>query len=230
VKTRAGVRLGAGLMSDSLAKERRHHLRRRVAVALLIVFVAWIGCWLLAKSLTVKAPLEHADALVVLSGSATYVERTRYAAELYHRGLAPLIIVTNDNHRGGWSNEEERNPLFVERAVMELKRVNVPAEKILVLPEPVSSTYEEAMLLRQYGSSHGYRSLMFITSAYHSRRALWTLRHVFDRSEIQIGLDAVEPGEQSPKPLIWWATLRGWRQVALEYPKLFYYWLRYRSA
>jgi uncharacterized SAM-binding protein YcdF (DUF218 family) len=224
------VRLRATPMDDSSAKEKRHRLRRRIAVLLLLIFVAWIGCWIVAKSLSVKAPLEHAEALVVLSGSATYIERTRLAAKLYHQGRAPLIIVTNDNHRGGWSNEEERNPLFVERAVMELKKANVPAEKIMVLPQPVNSTYEEALLLREYGASHGYRSIIFVTSAYHSRRALWTLHHVFARSGIQIGLDAVDPGEQSPKPLIWWSTLRGWRQVALEYPKLFYYWLRYRSA
>ena len=216
-------------MDESSAQSKRHRRRRRIALVLLVIAVAWISCWLVAKSLSVKAPLEHADALVVLSGSATYVERTRLAAKLYHQGRAPLIILTNDNHRGSWSNEEERNPFFVERAVMKLREANVPTDKITVLQQPVNSTYEEAVLLREYGASNGFRSLMFITSAYHSRRALWTLQHVFVRSGIQIGLDAVEPGEQSPKPFIWWSSLRGWRQVALEYPKLFYYWLRYRS-
>ena len=45
-----------------------------------------------------------------------YVERTRLAAESFVRGRAPVVLLTNDGQRGGWSKEEERNPLFVERA------------------------------------------------------------------------------------------------------------------
>src|SRR3954463_3626738 len=101
-----------------------------------LVLLVWsLLAWGAAHALIVRSPLAgKADALVVLSGSATYVERTRFAAELLGEGRSTVIILTNDNQTSGWSNDEQRNPLFVERAANELKSAGVPGEKILVLP------------------------------------------------------------------------------------------------
>jgi len=198
--------------------------------ACVLLFVAWaLLAWVAARSLIVRAELEHADALVVLSGSSEYVERTRRAAQLFREGRAPEIVLTDDNERGGWSSEQQRNPYFVERAFEELRRADVPAEKIVVLPlpQPASSTYDESLTLRDYATAHGLHSLLVVTSPYHSRRALWTLRRVFRGSDVTVGLDPVEAGQQSPAPAAWWLDRRGWQTVATEYPKLVYYWLRY---
>jgi uncharacterized SAM-binding protein YcdF (DUF218 family) len=62
-----------------------------------------------------------------------------------------------------------------------------------------------------------------VTSAYHSRRALWTLRRVFEGSGVEVGLVAVEPGEQSPRPGTWWLYPLGWKMVPGEYVKFLYY-------
>jgi uncharacterized SAM-binding protein YcdF (DUF218 family) len=197
----------------------------RVAVLLL---VGWsLLAWVMARGLVVRSELAHSDALVVLAGSATYIERTRYAAQLFKKGSAPKIILTNDNLQGRWSEAEGRNLFFIELAAEELRREGVPAEKIELIPRIVSSTYEEAVLLREYASGQGLRSIMVVTSAYQSRRALWTLRRVFDGSGIAVGLDAPEPGEQSPRPATWWWRPLGWKMVAGEYLKLIYYRIRY---
>jgi uncharacterized SAM-binding protein YcdF (DUF218 family) len=188
----------------------------------------WMIAWIAASALVTGAELESADTLVILSGSAAYKERTHRAASLFQRGRAPLIIITNDNQPSGWSSLEQRNPLFIERARDELLRAGVPADRIVILPEPVSSTYEEAQLVQVYAASHKLHSVLFVTSAYHSRRALWTARHVFAGSNIEVGLDATPPGEETPPPLTWWWHARGWLMVAEEYPKLIYYWLWYR--
>jgi uncharacterized SAM-binding protein YcdF (DUF218 family) len=192
-----------------------------------LAFVTWLVLWLAAKFLIVTAPLSRADALVVLSGSSTYIERSRLAADLYYEGRAPLIILTNDNQTGGWSEQEQRNPFFVERTVEELRRNGVPIKSIEVWWQPVNSTYDEAILVRHRAEVKGLKSLLFVTSSYHSRRALWTLRRVFRGHSVEVGLDAVPVGQQSPGTTIWWSTIRGWRQVALEYPKLIYYWFKY---
>lgn len=184
--------------------------------------------WIAALSLITRAELESADALVILSGSSAYKERTRHAALLFQAGRAPRIILTNDNQPSGWSSRDERNPLFVERARDELLRAGVPADRIVILAEPVASTYEEVTLLRAYATSHELHSILFVTSAYHSRRALWTARHVFAESSITVGLDAPSPGEETPRPLTWWWHAHGWLMVAEEYPKLIYYRLWYR--
>ena len=201
-------------------------LRRSLLIA--VSLIAWfLLAWIAAQALVVRADLPRADALLVLSGSSNYVERTRWAARLYKEGRAPLILLTDDGQRGGWSNSEQRNPFFVERAVAELNGAGVPAEKIEVLPGVVSSTYEEAVSLRSYATSRGLRSVLVVTSAYHSRRALWTMRRVFDGSDVEVGVNASPAGNESPAPAMWWTRTRGWQMVAGEYPKMLYYRLRY---
>jgi uncharacterized SAM-binding protein YcdF (DUF218 family) len=103
----------------------------------------------------------------------------------------------------------------------------VPPQSIEVIMQPVSSTYDEAQLLRDYAQQHGVRSILIVTSAYHSRRALWVFSKVLRDVGVQIGLDAVPPGQQSPPPETWWLTLRGWKLVPTEYVKMVYYLIRY---
>ena len=204
--------------------------RKRRVLSLMAVGVAcWpLLSWAAAEALIERHHLDGAGALVVLSGSAGYKERTHWAAKLFHEGRAPRIILTSDVHPGGWSQERQRTMLFYERAVEDLQRAGVPLERIDVLPQPVESTYEEAMLLRHYATQRGLRSVLVVTSPYHSRRANWTLSRVFRNTEIAIGVDAPPPGEQSPSSLTWWLRRRGWSLVALEYPKLIYYCTTYR--
>lgn len=206
---------------------RRAGQRALLLAALLLA--AWPPlAWLAARWLVVDAPLARADALVVLAGSTTYDERASYAAELFKDGRAPKVLLSDDGERGGWSQEQQRNPFFVERAAAVLVSAGVPAESIEKLPRATSSTYEEAALLREYAAARGLRSLLVITSAYHSRRALWTLERAFGGSGIEVGLAAVAFGRQTPAPASWWLSTAGWRMVALEYLKLAYYRLRYR--
>jgi uncharacterized SAM-binding protein YcdF (DUF218 family) len=218
------------LSEASATRQKRARGAWRLLRALVLCVSAWsLVAWGAAEALIVRRDLPHADALVVFGGSAAYVERTQFAARLFHAGRAPRIILTNDNLRGGWSQAEQRNPYFYERAAEELKRAGVPSEKIEVLPQTVTTTYEEAALLRDYAASHDLRALLFVTSAYHTRRACWTLSRVLSESGIEFGLDAPAPGQgQSPAPATWWLHLHGWRAVAWEYPKLVYYRIHYR--
>lgn len=212
------------LWFEPRAKRARVILR---AIALLLI--VWpVIAWGAARLLIVNKELESADALVVLSGSAVYVERTHLAAQMFKEGRTAKIILTNDNQYGGWSNAQQRNPFFVERAREELEGSDIPSESIETLPQTVSSTYEEARLLREHASAHGLRSLLVVTSAYHSRRAWWTFCHVFKGSGIEVGMVIVPPGQQTPMPASWWLRPRGWSMVAGEYLKLIYYWIAYR--
>lgn len=202
--------------------------RRKVAFAA-VCFLAWsFFAWGAARLLIVNAPLAQADAIAVLSGSAAYKERTQYAAELFKGGYGQRIIVTNDNQRGGWSAAEERNPFYYELEVGELRHAGIPEERIVVMLEPVTGTSDEAVLFRRYAEMQGLSSILVVTSAYHSRRALWTLRKVFQGSNVVVGLESVPTGMQTPSPVVWWLRLRGWRTVPVEYVKIGYYWLEFR--
>lgn len=202
--------------------------RRRVFVAFLLLAVLWLVAWVGARLLIVSAPLEHADAIVVLSGSATLAERTRHAARLYQQGRAQKILLTTDDRQGGWSRAEQRNLYFHEIAARELTRFGVPAEQVEVVRPPVSSTWDEALLLNEYSKTHNLRSILIVTSSYHSRRALWTFRTLFGERQTQVGIDPVPTGIQTPQPATWWLHLRGWELVVVEYLKLIYYLCRSR--
>jgi len=200
----------------------RRFTRRLRAAA--VVFGVWVlVAWVAGRFLVVNTPLHSADAIVVMSGSAVYKERTQRAAEYYRQGLAPRILLTNDNQRGEWSSAEQRNPFFYERARNNLLLLQVPPEHVEVIEQPVTGTYEEAQVLREYAVTHGLRSLLIVTSAYHSRRALWTLNRVFAGTGIEISLQSVESGRQTPPPLTWWLHFSGWRMVVGEYVKNVYY-------
>ncbi len=201
---------------------------RRYALVAAVALAVWsVGAWAAARWLVVGEDLPHADALVVLAGSATYVERTRRAAELFKEGRAPYIILTNDGQRGGWDASQERNPLFVEMAAEELRRAGVPANKIEVVPQVVSGTFDEVGALKGYAAARGVGSLLVVTSGYQSRRARWTLRRVFEGSGVRVGVEPVEPGRQTPRAALWWLRPLGWQLVPGEYVKMIYYRLRY---
>ena len=202
---------------------KRRSLIVIAATALLWPLVAWGA----AKGLIVHSQMSRADAIVVLAGSSTYLERAQHAARLFSEGRAPIAVLTNDNIRSGWSVEQQRNPLFVERAADELKRQGVRANQIEIVPGAVTTTYDEAQHIRAYAQSRGWHAIVVVTSAYQSRRASWTLNRVFDGSNIAVAIDAAATGEQSPAPIAWWFSAFGWKSVAGEYLKLIYYRMRY---
>jgi uncharacterized SAM-binding protein YcdF (DUF218 family) len=222
--------MAAGAKNETLASARHGAKRRRrwLGRGALAFLAAWpVVAWSAARSLVVEADVAQPEAIVVLSGASDYVERARAAAGLFAAGRAPKIILTNDGEQGGWSSAEQRNPLFSELAAAELARAGVPAERIEVVEQVVSNTYDEARAVRDYAAARNLRSLLVVTSAYHSRRAGWTWRRVFSGSGVDIGMTTAPLEGASPAPSLWWLRARGWRAVAGEYPKLIYYQLRY---
>jgi uncharacterized SAM-binding protein YcdF (DUF218 family) len=198
--------------------------KRFLAIAVLLL-VGWIAAWGAARLLIVRVPLQKADAIIVLSGSRRIAERVHFAAELYKQGRAPRVILTNDNEQGGWDNKRQRNPFSYEWSVQILQSDGVPADRIEVLPQPVSGTYEELTLVREEVSHQELRSLLVVTSAYHTRRVRWTVHHVFKNPGLVVG---IEPSTPTFSPWSWWLHRSGWPMVAGEYVKMVYYWFKFR--
>ncbi len=206
-----------------MSRRRRILIKVFVSCILIWPLVAWIG----ARLLITEAPLANADAILVLGGSANYKERAREAARLLLEGRSPRLLITNDNLRGPWSSAEQRNLYFYERSLEEIRNAGVPRNSVDVLMKPVAGTREEAELVRQYAEEHRLHSVLIVTSAYHSRRALWVFSRVFRDTGIRIGLISVKPGDESPRPATWWLSIRGWRLVPTEYVKMIYYVVKY---
>lgn len=195
--------------------------RTIVPLAAVALFAAvWAGfAPSIARWLVTEKPIEKPDAIIVLSGGATVVERNLYAADLFRQGIAPRIVLTNDGERGGWDQNVQRNPSYYELARRELVTAGVPEAAITVLPEVVSGTREEAALIASRSNALGLSGVLLVTSPHHTRRALLTFEHAFGAS--------VAVGIASPPAVddrFWYLAARGWRDVAGEYVKLAVYW------
>ena len=208
--------------------KRRATRRRRFLIAVVLsITLSPLVAWGAARLLIVKADMPAANAIVVLSGSSTYIERAAWAAKLYREGRAPLIVITNDGLISGWDNREERNPYYYELTTRLLEQQGVPADRIQLAPGLALGTYEESLLIRDYAAAHKLTQLLIVTSAYHSRRALWSMRRAGQGSGIEIGINSAPPGWQTPSPWAWWRKRWGWKTVGGEYVKMIYYWMKY---
>ena len=200
----------------------------KFALAAAVVLAVWaLIAPSLANYLIVEKPLERADALLVLSGSAVYKERTRKAAELYRQGVAARIFITDDGQRSGWSQASKSNPSFVELEQRALIADGVSPDAITVLPGVVSGTDQEAKLLADEVNARPLKSVLIVTSPYHTRRALRTFEKILAEKDIEIGIAHPPVGEQSPSPNYWWLAPRGWQTVGAEYLKSAVYWAYY---
>ena len=209
-------------------RQRKATRRRRfLVIAALLILLSPFLAWGAARLLIVKADMPSADAIIVLSGSSTYLERAARAAELYRAGRAPLIVLTNDGVISGWDNHDERNPYYYELSARRMQQEGVPADRISVAPGQALGTYDESLLLRDFAVSHGWKRVLIVTSSYHSRRALWSMRRACEGSGIEIGIDSAPPGWQTPSPWLWWSKRWGWKIVGGEDVKMIYYWAKY---
>ncbi|HEY8559747.1 MAG TPA: YdcF family protein [Pyrinomonadaceae bacterium] len=194
---------------------------------LLLLPALWIPfAYALAVNLEAKKTLARADAILVLSGSSEYAERADEAAALYKADVSRKIFLTNDGLQSGWNQNEQRNPFFVELARQRLIGEGVGEESIEVLAPAVDGTIDEANLFAQKASERNLRSVVLVTSAYHSRRALRTFERVFAANNLPVEIGVACPAEElrAVSPVVWWLSFQGWKTVALEYLKIAYYW------
>lgn len=195
----------------------------RVTLSLCAV---WAIATISARALIVREPLPEADVLLVMAGAPVYAERVLHAAELFRSRRYARILLTDDGQRGRWSRELQRNPPSVERATTALVGAGVPGERIELLPGVVHGTIDEARAVERYTDVHVVRTLVVVTSPYHSRRAVWTLRRVLG-TRVVVGSEPVPATATTPGVATWWRSSAGWRMVPSEFVKVPYYWLAY---
>ncbi len=202
--------------------------RRNFLLPLLVLVLA--VCWvstapLLAARLIVEQPLERVDAIFVLGGSAAYKQRAEQAAMYYTSGISARILLSDDGERAGWSQAEQTNLPFIELARRELVRQGVPPDAIIQLPGEQTGTQSEAETLASVADELQIRSVLIVTSPYHTRRAVSTFRKIMPG--LTIGIASTPLGRESPQPDWWWIYSSGWRDVGAEYVKSLGYWLFY---
>lgn len=176
-------------------------MRKLALLAAVVVVVLLI---LNAGRVLVIRDLRQADAIVVLNGESD--RRPALGVELFRQGYARRIVldVSQDGH------------------VYHLTQAQIAEAYIRTLPPEIAgsvsvcatsaqSTREEAGQVRRCLDAAGARSVLVVTSEYHTRRAVSVFRHVFpDRSVGVAG--AVEPEEFGVR---WWRH-RQWAKTTVE--------------
>lgn len=159
-----------------------------------------------AESWVVDEPAAHADALLLLGDDNFYADRATHAAELFRQGVAPLIVASGRRLRPSAGVVELEEHDLIERGV--------PRDRILRFPHDADNTLEEAAALAQFAVDHHFRSVIVVTSNYHTRRA----RYIFEREfpkRIAVSVACARDGDFDPDH--WWEHRKSQKLLLQEW-------------
>ena len=182
--------------------------------------------WVLMKVggfLVSEDPLIRADAIAVLSGNSPY--RILGAVDLYQKQFAPRILLTETYEEGEHQDLMKSLGVTYHTSLEVNRRIavhqGVPADAIVALPE-TNSTKSEAEAVLAFLQKRNLRSVIVVTSGYHSTRT----RLIFRSLNGQGVRVAVHPSRHDPFfKRSWWRNRYQSKQVFYEYVKLINHYL-----
>ncbi|MFX0124539.1 MAG: YdcF family protein [Candidatus Hodarchaeota archaeon] len=179
-----------------------------------------IGRFLIIEQNPVKA-----DIIVVLNGRDT--ERSLAAVDLYNKGYADLILIARGPKQPGsdefWKRvgSDWNSKIFFQRAI---EAMGIPDSSFKMIGNGATSTYDEAKVAKRFVNQNGYKSILIVTSKWHSKRAYLTFRSVFNKdTEIKKRITIHPSKYDTFDPDNWWKTGADAELVFREYVRLIYY-------
>ena len=157
-----------------LNRSSRPYPQRSTALGLLLL-IAFIFCFFyLGRWLVVEDPLDHAQAIAVLSGRMPV--RVLEAAKIYRAGYAPEVWLTHSTEPGQSLQEMGVKYLGEEDYNSEiLIHQGVPPAAIRILEPPILNTADEIVAIKFALNSAPLHTVIVVTSKPHTRRVhtLW---------------------------------------------------------
>ncbi len=199
-------------IAKQVASAKRTKLRYFLVAFIIIptILVSFAGRFLIVEEEAV-----HAEAIVVIGGDHK-PQRLQQAAKLYEIGLAPIVIIS------AGTMVLEGTESLPEAEVMRRQAIalGVP-DDVLIIENRSYSTYENARFTKQLLENRGIKSIILVTSAYHSRRA----RHIFHEV---LGMESDITVQSAPPinpPLLWMFYADERQVVQYEYRNWLLYWV-----
>ena len=207
--------------------KRRFFLGCLVPVALLgllLVFALPAGLEGYARWLIVEDDLEPADAVVALSGAAG--ERLMGSIRLCKQGLGDRLILVGPETPllKVYTGEDSLSQGEAKRRIA-IARGLAPERVILALG--ATSTYEEAVTIRDLLERERWTTVTIVTDPFHTRRARATFRKVLEDSGVVVQCYHLPLEESRSNPETWWRRERDLMGVATETLKSAFYVYRY---
>ena len=200
---------------------KRGHSRTRelgrIILNLLILLFFLLFCFVLylvrrpilrfmAESWIIEDPLDKADALIVLGDDNFYADRATRSVQLFREGKAPVIVASGRRLRPNAAVAELIEHDLVERGV--------PRDKIVRFTHDGDSTLEEAEALARLVKERKWRSVIVVTSNYHTRRTRYIFRHVFPQG-MQVRVASARDGDFDPEH--WWEKRKSIKELTREF-------------
>lgn len=160
----------------------------------------WAG-----EAWVVEDPLQQSDALLLLSDDNFFADRATRASELYRQKLAPVVVASGRRLRPTAGIAELMEHDLIERGV--------PKERIIRFPQDADNTREEAEALRSLVTEKNWRSVIVVTSNYHTRRARYIFQRVFPES-VTVRVASARDGEFDPAH--WWENRKSLKEFTRE--------------
>ncbi len=148
---------------------------------------------LVGEGWVVEDTLEHSDAIFVLSDDNFYADRATRASQVYRQGLAPVVVASGRRLRPYAGIAELIEHDLIERGV--------PKDKILRVAHDADNTREEAITLALVAKQKKWRSIIVVTSNFHTRRARYIFTHVFPK-DTKVRITGARDGDFDPER--WW--------------------------
>jgi uncharacterized SAM-binding protein YcdF (DUF218 family) len=202
------------LIGSSLLVRRKRKLSIALIIAALLVISLSGNRWVsysLARSLEWRyLPIgesQSAEAIVLLGGgtepshsprSAVEMnaagDRMIHAADLFHSGSAPIILLSGGNI--SWMESTENSPAADMREI--LLKLGIPEEK-MILQNKSQNTFEDAKYSAEILNSLKIKRILLVTSAMHMPRSV----ALFEKQ----GFDVI------PSPTDFTITMEGWNKT-----------------
>ena len=168
-------------------------------------------------ALIVDEEIDRPDAIISLASHEW--ERLPEAAALARRWPEARVLLTQPITVSAFNCND------CDHRMDRLIAAGVAKDRIVLLPRRVYRTLDEAAAFREWAVQQGMKSVMVVTSPYHTIRSLETFRHVLMGTGIAVGVrpasgTRVEPGR-------WWLHKYDRWYVGYEWRARIFYLVRF---
>jgi len=199
---------------------------KRSALVFLCLVVCGLGAYLgrplylpfLGEFLICADPLEKADAIIILAGDDTAGNRVSEAVSLWRGGWAEVLVVSDAPIAWGITSADVTRQQALALGVPPAQIIDVPGQSPAGRGLLLDSTLSESRVLLAECQKRNFKTVIVVTSNFHTRRAKRILDCLFTDAGIRV---LIHPSADTSFRLDhWWTRRADARMWWLEMQKL----------